>query len=183
MKTLPYQTFGEIGYVRILSSRLEEKIRSRYKSEIEEPSALGFSYKFSVGQIFPIVNLILILPAIVLLLMWWKGEVNTLDRGKRFLVGHIIYASQDKTTFAHPNGLGILFHTVFEYGATVKSANYGSNHESNDAPGIKSERYAHRGASIGDTWTAHQKLILAKVVNGAEVDRDMSFKGYAAINS
>ena len=59
-----------------------------------------------MGQTFPIMSLILFFPAIVLLLMLWKREMITINRGKEFLIGHAIYASEDKTAFAHPSGLG-----------------------------------------------------------------------------
>jgi hypothetical protein len=132
-----------------------------------------------VGQTFPIMSLILFFPAIVLLLMLWKREMITINRGKEFLIGHAIYASEDKTAFAHPSGLGIVFHTAFQYGSVLMTTNYGSN----SSPSSRCERHAYKGASISDTWAAHQRLTRARVTNGAEIDRDTSFNAYVAINS
>ncbi len=182
-RKMSFQTFGYVGYVRISSSAIEERIRNRYRSDIEELSALGFSYQFSVGQTFPIANLVLIFPAIVLLMMCWKREIISLNRGTEIAVGHAIYASRDKTTFARPSGLGIVFHTVFEYGSSLVSTNYGSNHESNDPSGLMFERRAYKGASISDTWAAHHRMVQTRIADGTDVDRDMSFNGYVAINS
>ena len=178
-KSLSFQTFGDVGYIQVSSSGLEERIRSRYRSENDQLSLLGFSYLFSVGQTFPIVSLILILPAIVLLMMLWSREVVTLLGGKEFLVGRPIYASADRTTFAHSGGLGIVFLTAFQYGSILMSANF----ESNNSPGSRIEKRGYKGASISETWAAHQRSVQTRVANGAEIDRDMSFKGYVAINS
>ncbi len=176
---LLFQAFGDVGYVQISSPKFEERIRKRYQSEIDQLSLLGFNYRFSEGQTFPVANLILIFPAIVLLIMLWKREVIALRGGKEFLIGHAIYASGDKTTFAHASGLGIVFHTVFEYGSVLMSTNY----ESSNSPGSRFERHAYKGASISNTWAAHQRSVAARVANGAEIDRDMSFKAYVGINS
>ena len=96
----PFQAFGEVGYVQISSPQLEDRIRVRYQSEINELSLLGFSYRFSEGQTFPIINLVMIFPAIVLLLMLCKREVVVLHRGGAFLIGHAIYGSADNSTSA-----------------------------------------------------------------------------------
>lgn len=112
-----FQTFGDVGYVQISSLRLEERIRSRYKSEIDQLLSLGFIYRFSVGQTFPILNLILIVPAIVLLMMLWRREVITFRGGTEFLVASPIYSKGEITAFAQPMGLGIVFKTAFQYGA------------------------------------------------------------------
>jgi hypothetical protein len=176
-------TFGSVGYIRVSSPAMEQRIQNRYRSDIEELSALGFNYQFSVGQTFPVANLVLIFPAIVLLMMLWKREIITLNRGMEIAVLHAIYASKDKTTFARPSALGIVFHTVFEYGSSLVSTNYGSNRESNDPSGLKFERRAYAGASISDTWASHHRMVQAKIADGTDADRDMSFKAYAAINS
>jgi hypothetical protein len=178
-KSLIFQTFGDVGYVQVSSSGLEERIRSRYRSEIDQLSFLGFRYLFSVGQTFPVVSLLLIIPAIILLMMLAGREVITLHGGKEFLVGRAVYASADGTTFAHSGGLGIVFLTAFQYGSILMSANFGSN----NSPGSRIEKHGYRGVSISDTWVAHQRSVQARVANGAEIDRDMSFKGYVAINS
>ena len=182
-RTLFFATFGDVGYVQIFPPELEGRIRSRYKSEIGQLTPLEFSYGFSVGQTFPVVNLILIFPAIVLLMMWWKREVITLCGVKEFLVGRAIYTSSDKTTFAAPSGLGIVYYTQVLYGPVLVTTNYGSNHESTSPLGLNRERHAFQGASVGDTWAAHQQLVHGRIANGAEIDRDMSFKAYVAINS
>jgi hypothetical protein len=177
------QTFGDVGYVRISSPAIEERIQNRYRSDVEELSALGFDFQFSVGQTFPVASLVLIYPAIVLLMMCWKREIITLNHGMTLAVVHAIYASKDKTTFARPSALGIVFHTVFEYGSSLVSTNYGTNRESNDPSGLKFQRRAYKGASIADTWAAHHRMVQAKIADGTDVDRDMSFKAYVAINS
>lgn len=177
-RRLLFQAFGDVEYVQISSPQIEERIRARYQSEIDQLSLLGFSYRFSDGQTFPIVNLVMIFPAIVLLMMLWKREVIVLHRGRAFLIGHAIYGSADNTTFGHPSGLGIVFHTAFQYGSVLMSTNYGSE----SSPGPTFERHAYKGASISDTWAAHQRSVQARVANGAEIDRDMSFKAYVGIN-
>lgn len=174
----PTQSFGDVGHIQISSSTLEERIRNRYRSEIDELSLLGFGYQFSVGQTFPVVNLVLIFPVIVLLIMWWKREVITLNAG-RFLIGHAIYASRDKTTSAHPSGLGIVFQTAFEYGSVLQSTNYGSNR----TRGSRFEVHRYKGLSISETWSAHQESVRAKIENGSEIDPDMSFRAYVGINN
>ena len=175
----PFQAFGEVGYVQISSPHLEDRIRARYQSQIDQLSLLGFSYRFSEGQTFPIVNLVFIFPAIVLLVMLWKREVIVLYRGRAFLIGHAIYGSADNSTFGHPSGLGIVLHTAFLYGSILMSTNY----ESKNSRSPRVERHSYKGASISDTWAAHQRSVETRGANGAEIDRDMSFKAYVGINS
>jgi hypothetical protein len=177
--TVTFRTFGEVGYVQVSSPALEERIQARYQSEIDELSRLGFCHRISIGQTFPILSLIMIFPAIVLLVMCWKREVITLRGGREFLIGHAIYASEDKTTFAEPIGLGIIFHTQFQYGAILTSTNY----ESNRVLGTRFERHVYEGASISDTWAAHQRSVQQRLAKGAEIDRDMSFRAFVGINN
>jgi hypothetical protein len=115
--------------------------------------------------------------------MLWKREVITINGGKGFLIGHVIYGSADKTTIAVASGLGIIFYTTFQYGSILMSANYGSDDDSNDSLGPRFERHAYKGASISETWAAHQRSIQARVANGADIDPDISFKAYVAMNS
>lgn len=177
------ETFGEVGYVQISSSKLEEQIRKRYQYQIDELLRLGFSHRFSVGQTFPVVNLVLIFPAIILLVMWWKREVIALLGGKNILVGRAVCTSGDMSTFANPGALGITFYTQIQYGPVVISTNIGSNNQPNHSSLSKFEKHVYKGASISDAWRAHKQLLQLRVTNGAEIDRDMSFNAYVSINS
>jgi len=180
---LPMQTrrlflgiFGSIEYIEITSPALELRIRERFKSEFAQFSSLGFSVEFFYGQTFPYLRLLLIYPAIVIGMMLWKREVLAVIDGTKLLNGHVAFASANRNSYAHPLGLGVLFHTVFQDGKLLISANYGES-----SSGRNYLRYSYKHASISQTWAAHQQSIRTQELNGNPVDMQISFTEFIDI--
>lgn len=169
--------FGKIEYIQITSHAFEERIRTRYQSESEPLTSLGFNLLFFEASTFPLFRLLLIFPAIVVLLMLWKPETMTIHQGSKILIGHPVFGSRDKTTYAQILGLGVMFHTLFKSPKMLVSRTYGSD-EFNLPTYV---RHSYAGASISDVWAAHQESIQAIEVNGDSVDRDLNFETFVEI--
>jgi hypothetical protein len=170
--------FGTIEHVQIYSPEVEQRIRTRYQSEISQLTDLGFGYVFSGGEAFSLFRLALILPAIIVVQMRCKGEVMTLHEGSKLMAGYPVLISTGKTAFAEVSGLGVKFYTTFQDGFLLVSKDYADD----DIPvGPMIVKYAQK-ASISDTWAAHQKQIEAMEADGKRVDCQTSFPAYAEMS-
>jgi hypothetical protein len=166
--------FGQLQYVDELSPKLEERIRGRYRTEMSQLTQLSFNLLFFQGQTFPILRLLLIFPAIVISVMFLNGEVIGIHKRTRFLVGHPILASEDRTTYAQVLRLGVMFSTSFQNGQVLISCNYGNDNRTWQ----NYMRHAYRGQSISSTWAEHQRSIKTLESEGNCVDRKMSFEKF-----
>ncbi|MFC5863929.1 hypothetical protein ACFPT7_16590 [Acidicapsa dinghuensis] len=140
-------------------------------------TSLGFQLLFWEGETFWIVSLLLVFPALILLVMLWKREVIAVHDGTHLLIGLPIFASEDRTTYASAGAIGTGFRTRFRNGMNLKSTNYGD--EDFDGPTLVKRAYT--GASIGDTWAAHQRSIQTLETHDNPVDRGLSFDTYVKI--
>lgn len=70
----------------------------------------------------------MIFPAIVLAVMLMNREVVRIHERTRFLIGHTIFRSKDKTTSAQILALGVVFSTSFRSGLVLISCNYGNHY-------------------------------------------------------
>ena len=170
--------FGGIEYVQIYSPEFEQRIRTRYQSQSDQLMNLGFAPLFFIGETFPLIRLLLIFPALIVLMMWLKREVMTVQSGTKFLAGYPIFASGNKTAYGHPNGLGVKFHTAFQDGTLLVTKNYG------DATGYAPITVVQgtKNASICDLWIGHQRRTQALEADGKRIDRQISFQAYAEIS-
>jgi hypothetical protein len=169
--------FGTIGHIQVFSPELEQRIRRRYQSEIDQLQGLGFDYQFSDGETFPLFRFVLIFPALVVFAMWCKREVMTIHDGTKHLVGHPVYISKNKTAFAEPCGLGTKFYTAFQDGSLLISTTYAAV---GMPAGPMIERHG-RKAGISDTWSAHQQRIAELEAEGKRTERQTSYQAYAEI--
>jgi hypothetical protein len=169
---------GVIEHVPIYSPEFEQRIRTRYQSECDQLTNLGFDRTFYFGEAFPLIRLFLIFSALIVFMMWLKREVMTVHDSLKFMAGYPIFASRDKTAFAHPNGLGVKFHTAFQDGTILMTKNYG------DATGYGPAVVAQcmKKASISELWTAHQRRTQEFEVEGKRVDSQVSFQAYSEIS-
>jgi hypothetical protein len=169
--------FGTIGHVQVFSPELEQRIRTRYQTEISQLTDLGFNYQFSDGETFPLIRLVLLFPALVVFAMWRKREVMTIHDGTKHLVGHPVYISKNKTAFAEPCGLGTKFYTAFQDGSLLISTTYAVV---GMPTGPMIERHGQK-ASISETWASHQQRIVELEAEGKCTDRQTSYLAYAEI--
>lgn len=166
--------FGQIEYVDEATPKLEGRIRRRYRAEMNQLKDLGFTLLFFQGQTFPILRILLIFPAITLLVMFLNREVIGIYKRARFLAGHPIFASEDRSTYTQVLRLGVMFCTSFQSGLILISCNYGYD----NLTWKRYIRHAHRGQSIAHTWAEHQRSIRMLEAEGHSVDREMSFEKF-----
>jgi hypothetical protein len=167
-------TLGNVQRIQISSPEFEQKMRNRYETEISQLSSLGFDCAFFYGESFSIFRFLLIFPAIVALSMRSNGVTMTLQ-GTSLLNGNPVLVSRDKRAFAHPNGMGLSFHTAFRDGSLLVSKNYGDGDSSN-ASQVTIKRYD--GASIGECWAQHQRSVSLFETDANPVDRQSTFDAY-----
>jgi len=170
--------FGTIEPVQIYSPEFERRIRARYQSESDQLANLGFDHLFFFGEAFPLIRLLLLIPALIVFQMWLKRVPMTVYEGTKNLSGNPVFASKDKTAYAHPNSLGVTFHTAFQDGTILTTKNYGD--PTDYGPTVEAQ--CMKGASISDLWTAHQRLTRELETAGKHVDRQISFQAYAEIS-
>jgi hypothetical protein len=170
-------TSRNIGLEQIYSPEFEQRVRTRYRTQTAELSELGFDLLYFVGDSIPLFRMFLIFPAIIVFLMWRGGVPMTAQGGTRILTGNPVFISRNKNAFAHPNSLGVTFHTLFSDGMLLVSKNFGYS------DGYESTIVANTfpAASIGATWAGHQEKLRALETGGRSVDRQTSFQAYAEI--
>jgi hypothetical protein len=170
-------SIGTIGLVQISSPEFEQRIRTRYQADTSALEELGFYHLFFAGDDISIFRLLLIFPLLVVFSMGRKGVPMTVQNGTRLRTGNPVFLSRDKTAFAHPNTLGITFHTAFQDGTLLVSKNFGDDTRyisaivGNSQPGV----------SIGNLWTAHQERLQTLVAEGRRISGQTSFQAYAEI--
>lgn len=171
--------FGKTEYAQISSPEFEQRVKTRYRSEVSQLELLGFRFLFVEAQTFPLLRLLLGFPAVVLLLMWGKREVIGLHPGPRLLTARPIFGSADNSTYAHPSGLGSIFHTGFKDGSVLISCNYGQSGTYGDgAIGPVYTRHVYKPASIPDLWARHQHEVGRMLTNSNPVATKMTFADY-----
>jgi hypothetical protein len=146
--------FGGIEHIQADSLEFGHRIRIRYQSEIDQLTNLGFAPIFFFGWAFPLIRLLLLFPALVCLMMWFKREVMGILDGTKILVVNPIFISSRSDAFAEASGLGVKLCTAFQDGTILVSKNYGDDHESHEAAVVI---HTYKNASIGETWDQHQR--------------------------
>jgi len=173
------QLTGPTEYVQISSPPFEHRIQNRYRSESSQLLNLGFSPLFFYGEAFPLSRLLLIYPAFLFLIMWLNREVATIHNGSKLLFGFPVFNSSNKTTYAHPNQLGVKFHTLFQDGTILLTKSFGGKTKYGST--VVLHRVAN--ASVGKTWAEHQKQIQVLEATGKRVDSAISFEAFARISN
>lgn len=173
------QLTGPTEYVQISSPAFEQRVQNRYRSQSNQLSNLGFVPLFFYGEAFPLSRLLLIYPAFLFLIMWLNREVATIHNGSKLLFGFPVFNSSNKTTYAHPNQLGVKFHTLFQDGTILLTKSFGG--KTRYGPTVVLHRVAN--ASIGNTWAEHQKQIQGLEAAGKRVDSAMSFEAFTRISN
>ena len=173
------QLTGPTEYIQISSPPFEQRIQNRYRSESSQLSNLGFSPLFFYGEAFPLSRLLLIYPAFLFLIMWLNREVVTVQNGSKLLFGFPVFNSSSRSTYAHPNQLGVKFHTLFQDGTILLTKSFAG--KSKYGPTVVLHKVAN--GSIGNTWAEHQKQIQALEAAGKRVDSAISFEAFARISN
>lgn len=165
-------TFGDAQYVQDLPREFEEKIRARFRWEIDELKLEGFEPVFYFAESFPVLRVFLVWPALVFLTMLMHGEKLLLQNG-RILFGYPVFSARNKSAYAHPFALGVKFHTGFGDRTVLVSKTF-----VNDVPKRPGIVYYSRAASICEVWKDHQEQIHKLEQSGKRVVFDDSFPHY-----
>ena len=111
--------------------------------------------------------------------MWLNREVATIHNGSKLLFGFPVFNSSNKTTYAHPNQLGVKFHTLFQDGTILLTKSFAG--KSKYGPTVVLHKVAN--ASMGNIWAEHQKQIQVLEAAGKRVDSEISFEAFARISN
>jgi hypothetical protein len=168
--------FGTIKHVQIYSPELNQRVRARYQSEINELTSLGFDYLCSDGESFSLFRLLFVIPAMILLAIWRQRMPMALQ-GASILVGYPVLVSRNKSTIANPDGRRLKFYTAFQDGTLLVSGNY--EDPTSRGPGIVRN---FRAGTISETWADHQARIQALEAEGKRVDLKNDHQAYVAMS-
>ena len=172
-------TIGPVGHIEVSSPELEQRLRNRYKSEFRQLEFLGFGLLCIEGETFSMLRFPLVFPALFALVLRSRREVTAIHNHTSFLSAHAIFTSEDRTTYAHPNGLGIKFQTAFRDGTILLTKNYAD--EAGYAPLVIVQTVTG-GASISDTWAAHLERIAGLQAKRKPLENLISFDSYVEIS-
>jgi hypothetical protein len=170
-----FSLFGQVQYVQDSSPALEQRVRNRYRTSLDEFQSLGFTPLFVNAQTFPLARLLLVFPALVILLMLIKREVLAVRAG-RVLSARPVFASSGRIAYGSTGGLGIKFHTLLKDGTLLISANFGE-----DASAPNFTLRTQKGATLQETWASHQALVQSRATTDNPIDMKFSFDEYVEI--
>jgi hypothetical protein len=169
-------SLGDVGYQEIADPRIEQRVRERYASEVDQLTSLGFSYAFTSGESMELFRLLLIYPALILLRARADGAVVTLGRGGKILLASPVLSSADGRAFGHPQSLGIEFQTAFRNGPLVITKAYkGVCGETPECLMQASD------GTAAQAWQTHKASIDRVSTDANPASRDRSYQAYADI--
>jgi hypothetical protein len=169
--------FGTIEHAPIDSQELDQRIRARFQSQIDELTGLGFDYLCSDGESFPLLRLLLVIPAIVTIGIWREGTPISVRAGS-ILAGYPLLVFRIKSTFAHVDGPRVKFLTAFKDGTLLVSGNY--DNPIPRGPGIL--RYCQAG-TVAETWTKHRARIQALETDASNIDSRSAYEAYVEMSA
>jgi hypothetical protein len=172
------QLTGPAQHVQISSPTFEYRIQNRYCSESNQLSNLGFTPLFFYGEGFPLFRLLLIYPVFLFMIMLLNREVATVHDRSTLLFGFPVFNSSNGTTYAHPNQLGMKYHTLFQDGTILMTKNFGGKKQYGPTVLV----HCIRNASISDAWAEHQKQIQALEATDKQIDHEISFQAFSNIS-
>ena len=169
-------SFGSVGYQEIADPRVEQRVRERYASEIDQLTFLGFNYAFTSGESMSLSRMLLIYPAVVWLRMRANGAVVTLGGGRKILSATPVLNSPDGRVFARCATLGMAFCTEFRDKTILITKNYkGICGETPECVILCSS------GTIAETWQLHKERLNKMDTEANPALRDRSYPAYADI--
>jgi len=170
------KSLGSISHDEISDARVEQRVRERYSSDIDELTSLGFSYAYTSGEGMALSHVLLIYPAFILLRARANGAVLTLGRGGKILLAAPVLISADRRTFAHPESLGVSFYTAFRNGSLLVTKNF-------DFPFFGAVEYMLQASDATDTeaWQTHKDRLNKLDTEANPANTDHSYQAFADI--
>lgn len=169
-------SIGSIDYEEITNLCIEQRVRERYASKVDQLTSLGFNYAFTSGEAMSLSRILLIYPAIILLRARANGAVLALGRGGKILLATPVLSSADGRAFGHPGTLGVTFDTAFHNGPLLVTKNYKSLCEETSECVMQAS-----DGTVAEAWQTHKEWINKLDTDANPAIRDRSYQAYAAI--
>jgi hypothetical protein len=171
------KSLGSVSHDEIADPRIEQRVRQRYASDIDELTSLGFSYAYTSGEGMLLSRILLIYPAVLLLRARANGAVLALGRGGKVLLAAPVLSSADGRTFAHPESLGVSFYTAFRNGPLLVTKNF-------DFICCETQECVMQSADQTDAeaWQAHKERLNKLETADRPAKRDRSYQAFADIS-
>lgn len=168
------KSLGNVSHDEISDPRVEQRVRARYSSDIDELTSLGFSYAYTSGEGMALSHVLLIYPGFILLRARANGAVLTLGgRGQIYLAAPVLI-STDGRTFAHPESLGVSFYSAFRNGMLLVTKNF-------DLPVDGTSEYILQASDQTDmeAWQRHKERLDKLDTAANPASRDRSYQAFA----
>jgi hypothetical protein len=169
-------SLGGVDYEEIADPRIEQRVRERYASEVDQLTSLGFNYAFSSGEAMSLSRILLIYPAIVLLQARANGAVLALGRGGKILLAAPVLSSADGRAFGHPQSRGVTFYTAFRNGPLLVTKNYKS--VCCETPECVMQA---SDGTVAEAWQTHKEWVSRLDTDANPANRDRSYQAFADI--
>jgi len=167
---------GFIEHVEVTSPGFAGRAQKHYDAAAAQLKALGFNQLFVFGEAIAIPRIFLVAPAVVLFRMWLRGDPLELYPDKKILNANPVFGAGDKSAYAHPNGLGISFHTALRDGTIIVTRNH--KDPGTYPPNVIVNSFE---SNLELVWAAHQRAVDKAATAGNPVDRQASFAFYSAM--
>lgn len=164
----------------IQKQKVEYQIYERYKNEISEMQALGFTdLQFTREVTFPFSALLMFFTYFP---MKAEGEIFRVERPLRFVLFHPLLLHHEYDSYGQAFGMGVKFLTLLEGNGVLISCNYPSTKHVNPKRGLF--RYdAPKGTSVAACFEAHQNRIEMLEKSGHIVNRQLNLNNYEIVQS
>jgi hypothetical protein len=165
-------------YQQVAQGKVQDKVRNRYRSEINVLKKVGFEELCFCGEVTRPLGCILFFP--LFLFMFIKGEVVKLKWPWRLAVQYPLLVAREQATFAILYGLGVKFYTSFTDGTVLICAN--SNMVS---PLTVDEKKFYKYSSpldIEAAWDFHQGKVNEFKAGGRQTRDALCFEDYVEIS-
>jgi hypothetical protein len=168
-------SLGSVGYEEIANLRVEQRVRERYASRIDQLTSLGFSYAFTSGESTYLSRMLLIYPATIWLRMWANGAVVVFEGGKVFSATPILN-SADGRVFGRAATLGMAFCSEFRDKSILITKNYKGICGETPECVIQSST-----GTITETWQLHKERLDRMDTAANPAMKDRSYATYSDI--
>ncbi len=165
-------------YQQTTEQEIQARVRSRYRTQIDEIQALNFEELCFFSETLPALGLRHGLAGLIGVLAALPFEVSRVSRDLRASAFYLLLVSREYDTYVSPFGLGTKFYTSFTDGTCVITGNFASQAINDD--GEKLYKVC-QPCSIAAAWEVHRNRIDALTAGGRQRQYRLSFDDYARL--
>lgn len=169
---------GAAECLQITSSTLERRLQTRYRSELNQLTQIGFKPLFIFGESMSLYRLLLIYPVFLYTIMLLNREIATV-KGSRLVFGYPVLISDDGKTYVYIMRLGMKFYTRFQDGSILLTKSFGGT--TKYGSNVIFQRLCD--ASIYDIWMEHHNRVQLLEAEGKPVEGETSFAAFCRISA